>query len=51
MLPEIAFKNPITRGGKKETQLDCYRRVRDQIRDFVEALPDTHESEYNETEQ
>ena len=27
-------------GASEEEQLDCYRRVRDEIRKFVEALPD-----------
>ena len=26
-------------GGSAEAQLDCYRRVRDEIRDFIETLP------------
>lgn len=28
-------------GVDEQTQLDCYRRVRDQIRAFVERLPET----------
>ncbi len=28
------------RGGSEEEQLDCYRRVRDEIRDFVKTLPE-----------
>ena len=28
------------RGGYEAAQLDCYREVRDEIRAFVEALPD-----------
>jgi arsenate reductase len=27
-------------GGSEEAQLDCYRRVRDEIRAFVETLPE-----------
>jgi len=27
-------------GGDEAAQLDCYRKVRDEIRAFVEALPD-----------
>jgi arsenate reductase len=27
------------RGGSEEEQLECYRRVRDEIRDFVKTLP------------
>ncbi len=27
-------------GGSEEDQLDCYRKVRDQIREFVEGLPE-----------
>jgi arsenate reductase len=34
MAAEIAEK-----GGSEEEQLDCYRRVRDEIRAFVETLP------------
>ncbi|WP_320169724.1 arsenate reductase ArsC [Maridesulfovibrio sp.] len=28
------------KGASEEEQLDCYRKVRDQIRDFVEGLPE-----------
>lgn len=28
------------KGGSEEEQLECYRKVRDQIREFVETLPD-----------
>jgi len=28
-----------TQGGTEEEQLDCYRRVRDEIRDFIKTLP------------
>lgn len=28
------------RGGSNEEQLDCFRRVRDEIRKFVETLPE-----------
>lgn len=28
------------RGGSEEEQLDCYRQVRDQIKAFVETLPE-----------
>jgi arsenate reductase len=31
-------------GASEEAQLDCYRKVRDQIRSFVETLPDALES-------
>lgn len=27
-------------GGSEEEQLDCYRKVRDEIKDFVETLPE-----------
>lgn len=29
------------KGASEEEQLDCYRQVRDQIRDFIETLPDS----------
>jgi len=32
------------RGGDEEDQLDCYRRVRDQIHDWVKTLPDSLET-------
>lgn len=38
MAKEIAEK-----GGSEEEQLEAYRKVRDQIRAFVETLPDTLE--------
>jgi len=28
------------KGASEETQLDCYRRVRDEIRTFIETLPE-----------
>jgi arsenate reductase len=28
------------KGASQEEQLDCYRRVRDEIKKFVEKLPD-----------
>jgi arsenate reductase len=34
MARELAEK-----GASEEAQLECYRRVRDQIRAFVETLP------------
>jgi len=30
-----------SQGASQEVQLDCYRKVRDEIRAFVEALPET----------
>jgi arsenate reductase len=37
------------KGFGKEKQLDCYRRVRDEIKTFVEGLPDNLKStEQNE---
>jgi arsenate reductase len=29
------------RGGSPEEELDCYRSVRDQIRNYIESLPDS----------
>lgn len=37
--PQLA-RELAAQGADEETQLDCYRRVRDQIRAFVEGLPD-----------
>jgi arsenate reductase (thioredoxin) len=36
--PQIAHKLAL-QGADKDTQMECYRKVRDEIRDFVEALP------------
>lgn len=36
--PRLA-KDIAATGGSEEDQLDCYRSVRDQIRDFVQELP------------
>jgi arsenate reductase len=36
--PKLA-KECAERGGSEEDQLDCYRRVRDEIRAFTETLP------------
>ncbi|MCA1786737.1 MAG: arsenate reductase ArsC [Desulfobacteraceae bacterium] len=38
--PPVLAKEVENRGGGENEQLDCYRKVRDEIRDFVEALPD-----------
>ena len=37
--PQLAKEIKI-HGGDKNAQLDCYRKVRDQIRAFVETIPD-----------
>lgn len=37
--PQMA-RELAARGGTEEEQLDCYRRVRDEIRDFIETLPE-----------
>jgi arsenate reductase len=37
--PKMAAKLA-EQGGDKEAQLDCFRRVRDEIRTFVEKLPE-----------
>jgi len=37
--PELA-KAVANRGGNKEAQMECYRKERDKIRAFVDALPD-----------
>ncbi|OQY19207.1 MAG: arsenate reductase [Desulfobacteraceae bacterium 4572_35.1] len=43
----VGFDDPPTmakicaeQGGSKEAQLDCYRKVRDQIRAFIDTLPE-----------
>lgn len=38
--PKMA-KELANQGKNEEDQLDCYRKVRDQIRGFVETLPDS----------
>ncbi len=40
--PKMAKKLAL-QGADEDTQMDCYRKVRDEIRDFVEALPDNLE--------
>ena len=37
--PPAMAKDIAARGGSAEEQLECYRRVRDEIRSFVETLP------------
>ncbi|MCF6249026.1 MAG: arsenate reductase ArsC [Desulfobacula sp.] len=38
--PPKMVKALAKQGADKEKQLDCYRRVRDKIKDFVKGLPD-----------
>jgi arsenate reductase len=38
--PPALAKEIRKRGGDEQEQLDCYRKVRDEIRGFVEKLPD-----------
>ncbi len=38
--PPALARELAARGADREAQLDCYRRVRDEIRAFVETLPD-----------
>ncbi|MDZ7667849.1 MAG: arsenate reductase ArsC [Desulfotignum sp.] len=38
--PPVLAEEVKNRGGDENEQLDCYRKVRDEIRAFVEALPD-----------
>jgi arsenate reductase (thioredoxin) len=38
--PKMA-KELAEQGASEEEQLECYRNVRDEIRDFVETLPET----------
>ena len=37
--PKLA-RELAAQGGDEEAQMDCYRRVRDEIRAFVEMLPE-----------
>lgn len=45
--PKLA-KELAAKGADKESQLDCYRRVRDEIRAFVETLPESLDSGEND---
>jgi arsenate reductase (thioredoxin) len=38
--PPALAKDLAQKGGDENAQLDCYRKVRDEIRGFVESLPD-----------
>ncbi len=38
--PPALAKDLAQKGGDENVQLDCYRKVRDEIRAFVEKLPD-----------
>jgi arsenate reductase (thioredoxin) len=38
--PPALAKEVKKRGGDETEQLDCYRKIRDEIRTFVQALPD-----------
>jgi arsenate reductase len=38
--PPALAKDVAQKGGDENAQLDCYRKVRDEIRAFVESLPD-----------
>ncbi|MCF8090048.1 MAG: arsenate reductase ArsC [Desulfotignum sp.] len=38
--PPALAKDVAQKGGDENAQLDCYRKVRDEIRAFVEKLPD-----------
>ncbi len=40
--PKMAHKLAL-QGADEDSQMECYRKVRDEIRDFVEALPDNLE--------
>lgn len=40
----VAFDDPprlAKEAGSEQEAMDCYRRVRDEIRDFIQTLPDT----------
>lgn len=41
--PPALARELAAQGASKEAQLDCYRRVRDEIKAFVEALPESLE--------
>ncbi len=38
--PPLLARQLAAKGADEETQLNCYRRVRDEIRAFVETLPE-----------
>mgnify|MGYP006291097325 CR=1 FL=1 len=38
--PPVLAKDVAQKGGDENAQLDCYRKVRDEIRAFVNQLPD-----------
>jgi arsenate reductase len=38
--PPALAKDVAQKGGDENAQLDCYRKIRDEIRAFVESLPD-----------
>lgn len=38
--PPALAKKMAARGAGEEDQLDCYRKVRDEIRDFIKTLPE-----------
>jgi len=38
--PQLA-KDLAEQGGSKKAQLDCYRKVRDEIKKFVETMPES----------
>jgi arsenate reductase (thioredoxin) len=39
--PPALARECAARGGSAEEQRDCYRRVREEIRAFVETLPES----------
>jgi arsenate reductase len=39
--PPVLARELAERGATEEEQLDCYRRVRDAIKAFIETLPDS----------
>ncbi len=41
--PPIIAQKLALQGADKDSQMACYRKVRDEIRDFVKALPDSLE--------
>ncbi len=43
--PPALARELAAKGASAEAQLDCYRRVRDEIKAFVETLPDAHKKE------
>ena len=49
--PPAMAKDLAAKGENEERQLDCYRQVRDEIRCFVEKLPEYLDDRYFDTKE